>query len=122
MPSPRRCSGPEMDTSWATAAEIAAAVTSGKVSAVQVTQDALARIGERDPVLNAFTDVLAERALARAATPRIEAAASPWQSAQALLASPALRRHSASPSSTESVAGFDVSSSCIALVAGLICS
>src|SRR4029077_719748 len=65
-PSPHRCSGPEMDTGWATAAEIAAAVKSGRVSAVQVMQDALARVTVRDPALNSFTDVRAERALARA--------------------------------------------------------
>ena len=35
-----------------------------------------------------------------------------------LVALPALAPHSVSPSSTESVAGFDVSSSCICLVAG----
>ena len=67
MPSPGRSSKPEMDTGWATAAEIAAAVTSGRVSATEVVQDALARITKRDPVLNSFTDVLADRALARAA-------------------------------------------------------
>ena len=52
MPSPGRFSKPEMDTGWATAAEIAAAVTSGRVSATEVVQDALARITKRDPVLN----------------------------------------------------------------------
>src|SRR5947209_8668553 len=67
MPSPGRSSKPEMDTGWATAAEIAAAVTSGRVSATEVMQDALARITKRDPVLNSFTDVLADRALTRAA-------------------------------------------------------
>ncbi len=68
MPSPRRSSrpDPEMDTSWTSGAEIAQAVTAGKVSAVQVTEDALARIMARDPVLNSFTDVLAERARKRA--------------------------------------------------------
>jgi 1-carboxybiuret hydrolase len=55
-----------MDTSWSSAAEIAAAVTAGSVSALQVTETALARIKARDPALNAFTDVLAERARARA--------------------------------------------------------
>ena len=55
-----------MDTSWTSGAEIAQAVTVGKVSAVQVTEDALARIMARDPVLNSFTDVLAERARKRA--------------------------------------------------------
>ena len=37
-----------------------------QVSAAQVTEDALARIMARDPVLNSFTDVLAERARKRA--------------------------------------------------------
>ena len=67
MPSRRRFSEPEMDTSWATAAEIGTAVKSGRVSAKQVVQDTLARISERNAVLNSFTDVLAERALGRAA-------------------------------------------------------
>jgi AtzE family amidohydrolase len=51
---------------WATAVEIAAAVTSGKSSAVAVIEDALARIAEFNPTLNAFTAVTAERARARA--------------------------------------------------------
>src|SRR5919107_199391 len=48
-----------MDTAWASALEIARAVTSGSVSA-------LARIAARNPELNAFTTVTAERARARA--------------------------------------------------------
>jgi aspartyl-tRNA(Asn)/glutamyl-tRNA(Gln) amidotransferase subunit A len=55
-----------MDTSWASAAEIADSVTAGRVSAAQVTEDALARIMARDPVFNSFTDVLTERARKRA--------------------------------------------------------
>jgi aspartyl-tRNA(Asn)/glutamyl-tRNA(Gln) amidotransferase subunit A len=51
---------------WATASEIAAAVGSGATSAASVTEAALARIGTRDKVLNAFTAVTAERALAKA--------------------------------------------------------
>ena len=73
MPSPRKSSEPElssksepMDTGWASAADIAEAVTAGRVSALDVVEDALARILERDPVLNSFTDVLAERACERA--------------------------------------------------------
>ena len=68
MPSPRRSSKPraEFDSGWATAGEIAAAVAKGRVSAVTVVEDALARITARDPVLNSFTDVLAERAVKRA--------------------------------------------------------
>jgi aspartyl-tRNA(Asn)/glutamyl-tRNA(Gln) amidotransferase subunit A len=48
------------------AAEIAKAVTSRKMSALEVTEAALARIGQHDPVLNAFTDVTADRARAKA--------------------------------------------------------
>ncbi len=51
---------------WATAAEIAAAVSSGTTSATSVVEGALARINERNPTLNAFTAVTAERALAKA--------------------------------------------------------
>jgi aspartyl-tRNA(Asn)/glutamyl-tRNA(Gln) amidotransferase subunit A len=55
-----------MDTQWASALEIARAVISGSTSALAVTEAALARIVARNPVLNAFTDVTAERARARA--------------------------------------------------------
>jgi aspartyl-tRNA(Asn)/glutamyl-tRNA(Gln) amidotransferase subunit A len=48
------------------AAEIAQAVASGRLSAASVVAHTLARIAERNPVLNAFTDVAAERALNRA--------------------------------------------------------
>lgn len=51
---------------WTTAAEIATAVTTGKTSAAAVVVTALARIGERDGVLNSFTAVMADRALAKA--------------------------------------------------------
>ena len=54
-----------MDT-WGTAAEIAADVAAAKRSAVEVVDGALARIGERDKALNAFTAVTRERARARA--------------------------------------------------------
>ena len=49
------------------AAEIAAAVGSGRASAVEVTRAALDRIGRIDPPLHAFLHVSGERALARAA-------------------------------------------------------
>jgi aspartyl-tRNA(Asn)/glutamyl-tRNA(Gln) amidotransferase subunit A len=55
-----------VDTSWATAAEIAAVIASGRTSALAVTEDALARISRLNPTLNAFTAVTAERARARA--------------------------------------------------------
>ncbi|WP_407157776.1 AtzE family amidohydrolase [Bradyrhizobium sp. STM 3557] len=49
-----------------TATAIAQAVASRKLSAVDVVEAVLARIGVRDRVLNAFTDVTAERARAKA--------------------------------------------------------
>ena len=51
---------------WAPASEIAAAVGDGRTSATAVVGAALARIAKRNPVLNAFTAVVEERALARA--------------------------------------------------------
>jgi len=55
-----------MDTSWAQASEIAAAVDEGRVSARAVVRATLARIAKDDGELNAFTAVLDERALAKA--------------------------------------------------------
>ncbi|RQH02841.1 AtzE family amidohydrolase [Bradyrhizobium sp. RP6] len=49
-----------------TASEIASAVAGGKMSALDATEAALARIKQHDSVLNAFTDVTAERARAKA--------------------------------------------------------
>jgi aspartyl-tRNA(Asn)/glutamyl-tRNA(Gln) amidotransferase subunit A len=54
------------DLSWATSADIARAVASGKNSALNVVDDALARIEERNPALNAFTAVTADRARTKA--------------------------------------------------------
>ena len=51
---------------WASASEIAHAVAAGEASATAVVEAALARIKARDPVLNAFTAVTRERALAKA--------------------------------------------------------
>jgi AtzE family amidohydrolase len=48
------------------ASEIAKAVISGKLTALQATQDALARVAQHDGILNSFTDVTAERARAKA--------------------------------------------------------
>ncbi len=45
------------------------------------------------------------------------ALASPWQSAQDF-STPALLDHSASPSSTESIPGFELSSACMARLSG----
>jgi len=89
MPSPRPSTRPDsvaVDTSWATAGEIAAAVASGKTSALAVVEDALARIGERNPLLNAFTAITAERARARARA--IDAAAAKKQTLGALAGVP----------------------------------
>ena len=48
------------------ATEIAQAVASGKMSALDVTEAALARIAQHDAILNSFTDVTADRARAKA--------------------------------------------------------
>ncbi len=53
--------------SWPTAAAIAADVQAGRTSATDIVRAALARIARHDGTLGAFTDVVAERALARAA-------------------------------------------------------
>jgi len=54
------------DLSWATSAAIAQAVGAGAVSALNVIDDAFARIEARNPALNAFTTVTADRARRRA--------------------------------------------------------
>jgi aspartyl-tRNA(Asn)/glutamyl-tRNA(Gln) amidotransferase subunit A len=55
-----------LDLAEATVAEIAGAVAGGETAALAVTEAALARIAKLNPLLNAFTDVTAERARARA--------------------------------------------------------
>jgi aspartyl-tRNA(Asn)/glutamyl-tRNA(Gln) amidotransferase subunit A len=54
------------DLTWQSAAEIAASVSAGTITARAVVEAALERIAARDPVLNAFTGVIADRARARA--------------------------------------------------------
>lgn len=54
------------DMDWSSASAIAEAVSSGKVSALSVTDAALARISLHDQKLNSFTDVTADRARATA--------------------------------------------------------
>ncbi|WP_377828506.1 AtzE family amidohydrolase [Bradyrhizobium lupini] len=49
-----------------TASEIASAVASRKMSALDATEAALARINQHDTILNAFTDITADRARAKA--------------------------------------------------------
>jgi 1-carboxybiuret hydrolase len=55
-----------LDLNWASAAEIAGAVSCKDVSAASVIGAALARIAKHNGVLNAFTDVTAARAKQRA--------------------------------------------------------
>lgn len=54
------------DTSWSTSSEIANAVATGKTTAAAVVEKALGVIAARNPTLNAFTAVTAERARAKA--------------------------------------------------------
>ena len=51
---------------WSGAADIAAAVTSGRVSATSIVEAALLRIREREPLINSFTTITEDRALAAA--------------------------------------------------------
>src|SRR3954453_19674098 len=51
---------------WLSASEIAQAVSARQISALSATETALARIAAHNPVLNCFTDVVADRARARA--------------------------------------------------------
>src|SRR3979411_1378036 len=55
-----------VDRDGLSASEIAQGVTGRKMSALSVTEAALARIVKHDPVWNSFTDVTADRARARA--------------------------------------------------------
>jgi 1-carboxybiuret hydrolase len=57
---------PAADFDFATAADIAAAVASGRTSAHSIVEATFARIRERDPILNSFTAVTEQRALIRA--------------------------------------------------------
>jgi aspartyl-tRNA(Asn)/glutamyl-tRNA(Gln) amidotransferase subunit A len=57
---------PATDFAPPTAAAIARAVASGQSSAMRVVETTLARIRERDPLLNSFTAVTEQRALLRA--------------------------------------------------------
>ncbi len=54
------------DFSWKTAADVTAAFSAGRVSALNIVESTLARIRARDPLLNSFTAVTEQRALARA--------------------------------------------------------
>ena len=54
------------DFGWSAARHLTAAFASGCVSAESIVEAALARIRKHDPLLNSFTAVTAQRALARA--------------------------------------------------------
>jgi 1-carboxybiuret hydrolase len=56
----------ELNPDRLSASETAQAVASGKISALSVTEAALARITRHDSILNSFTDVTADRARATA--------------------------------------------------------
>src|SRR5262249_23095824 len=66
MSQPASSKPDRADVTTLTAAEIAQAVASGKLRASTVIADTLARIAKDNPLLNAFTDVTAERATNRA--------------------------------------------------------
>jgi 1-carboxybiuret hydrolase len=68
------------------ASEIAQGVTGRKISAVSVIEAALARIAKHNPVLNAFTDVTADRARAKARA--VDAAVAAGQNAGPLAGVP----------------------------------
>jgi aspartyl-tRNA(Asn)/glutamyl-tRNA(Gln) amidotransferase subunit A len=55
-----------VNTDGLSAQQIAQAVTDRKLSALDATEAALARIAKYDPVLNSFTDITADRARAKA--------------------------------------------------------
>jgi aspartyl-tRNA(Asn)/glutamyl-tRNA(Gln) amidotransferase subunit A len=54
------------DSDGLSASEIARAVAGGKMSALEATDAALARIAKYNPILNSFTDVTTDRARAKA--------------------------------------------------------
>jgi 1-carboxybiuret hydrolase len=74
------------DNDGLSAAEIASAVSGRKISALSVTEAALARIAKHNSVLNAFTDVTADRARAKARS--VDAAIAAGKNAGALAGVP----------------------------------
>jgi len=74
------------DSNGLTSAEIAQGVAGRKLSALQVTEAALARIAKHNPLLNAFTDVTADRARAKARS--VDAAVAAGKSAGPLAGVP----------------------------------
>lgn len=57
----------ETATGWHSAADIAAEVRGGRLSALALVESRLAAIAERNPALNCFTEIMAERARREAA-------------------------------------------------------
>src|SRR6266576_3370917 len=82
QPDPAMTSTPDA----LSASDIAQAVAGRKISAVSVIEAALARIAKHNPVLNAFTDVTADRARAKARA--IDAAIAAGQNAGPLAGVP----------------------------------
>ena len=54
------------DLAWSTAADLVAAIGAGRSSASSIVEATFARIRSRDPLLNSFTAITEQRALARA--------------------------------------------------------
>lgn len=54
------------DDGWASAADLAQSVLQGKVTASKIVEHTLARIAKCEPVVNAFSHILADRALDKA--------------------------------------------------------
>src|SRR5881392_3203970 len=75
-----------VNTDGLSAQQIAQAVTDRKLSALDATEAALARIAKHNPVLNAFTDVTADRARAKARA--VDAAVAAGQNAGPLAGVP----------------------------------
>ncbi len=75
-----------VDSGALSAAQIAQAVADSKMSALEVTEAALARIAKHDRVLNCFTDVTADRA--RATARKIDATIASGQKAGPLAGVP----------------------------------
>src|ERR1700733_4377369 len=71
---------------WLSAQEIMRAVSARSISAVSVTEAALARIAQNNPVPNSFTDVTADRARAKARA--VDAAVAAGQNAGPLAGVP----------------------------------
>jgi 1-carboxybiuret hydrolase len=74
------------DRDGLSASEIASAVKSRKLTALGVTEAALARIAKHDRVLNSFTDVTADRARAKASA--VDAAIAAGKNAGSLTGAP----------------------------------